>query len=92
MDKKLQKIIGTADIDWSRLMWCNVPDREELYIALKDRLTSAQIDELYNAMPINITGNRFYEVSELCDYVSYAISLFKRGVVDIDMVYGIGYE
>jgi len=92
MDKRLVKIIGTADIDWNRLMWCNVPDREELYIALKDRLTDAQIDELYNAIPINITGNHFYEVSELCDYVSYTISLFKRGVVDIDIVYGIAYE
>jgi hypothetical protein len=88
---KLKKVIETAQIDWNRLTRYNVPDREILYLTLKDRLTSAQIDELYNAIPICITSNRFCQIDDFFDYVYYAINLFKEGVVDIDIEYGETY-
>jgi hypothetical protein len=88
---KLKKVIETAQIDWNRLMWCNVPDREELYNVLKEELTGAQIDELYNAMPINITSNRFYQIDDFYDYIYYTINLFKESEVDIDIEYGDTY-
>ncbi len=88
---KLKKVIETAQIDWNRLMRYNVPDRKILYLTLKDRLTGAQIDELYNAMPINITSNRFCQVDDFYDYIYYTINLFKEGEVDIDIEYGETY-
>lgn len=90
---KLKKVIETAQIDWNRLMFCNsITDKEELYNVLKEELTGAQIDELYNAMPISISSNRFYQIDDFYDYLYYTISLFKEGEVDIDIEYGTTYR
>lgn len=84
---KLNRIVETAQIDWSHVSPTSSLTNIELYVMLRKRLTSTQIDELYNAMPITITGSYFPDSDEYFDYLYHCIKLSKEGVVSIYIFY-----
>lgn len=84
---KLNRIIETAQIDWSHVSPTDYLTNIQLYVMLRKRLTSAQIDELYNARPICITVSYFPDSDEYFDYLYHCIKLSKKGVVSIYVLY-----